>query len=100
MSNETTPSPLSATGVEVRKTTTGWLRPFANFRRSSWVRVLDRSRKTIIAGFPPNESWLNAFAVANGYDLEVGVEDLEVPSQNALVNHLVGKVLKPIWQSR
>jgi len=58
----------------------GWLKPFENLRRSCWVSVLDGgSRKTIAAGFPPNASWLNAFAIANGYDLgEVGdVSDME-----------------------
>ena len=37
----------------------------------------DGSRKTIVAGFPPNGSLVNAFAIANGYDLGVGgVDDM------------------------
>ena len=71
-SNETTPGFPAAAEVGVRKTMMGWLKPFANLRQSSWVRVLssslDWSRKTIVAGFPPNASWLNALAIANGYD--------------------------------
>ena len=81
MSNETT-APGFSEEVGVRNTTTGWLMPAANFRRSSWLNVLDGSRKTIVAGFPANGSWVNAFAIANGYVLEVdvvdGIEDPEL----------------------
>ena len=73
------PRSSSVTEVEdvgVRKTTMGWLKPFTNLRRSSWVSVVDLSRKITVAGFPPNGSWVNAFAIANGYDL-VGVGDVE-----------------------
>ena len=52
----------------------GWPKPFANCWRSSRVSVFDGSRKTIAAGFPPNRSWVNEFAIANGYVLEIGVE--------------------------
>lgn len=57
----------------------GWLRPFANLRRSSWVREFEGSRKITVAGFPPNGSRVNAFAIANGYDLgmDVEVDDME-----------------------
>ena len=51
----------------------GWLKPLANLRRSSWVSVLDGLRKMIVAGLPPNAALVNAFAIANGYDLGVGV---------------------------
>ena len=37
--------------------------------------MLDGSRKTIAAGFPPNGFWVNAFAIANGHDL-AGVPDV------------------------
>lgn len=52
----------------------GWLRPFDNLRRSSWVSVSGESRKMIVAGFPPNGSWVKAFAIAHGYDLGMDVE--------------------------
>ena len=49
--------------------------PFTKLRRSSWVSVSYGFRNTIVAGFPPNASWVNAFAIANGYDLGVGAVD-------------------------
>ena len=59
----------------VKKTTMGWLMPFTKLKRSSWVSVSDGFRNTIVAGFPPNASWVNAFAIAKGYDLGVGAVD-------------------------
>ena len=60
----------------MRKTTTGWLRPLANFNRSSWVNAPDGSGEKMVAGFPAN-----AFTIANGYVLGVdavyGVGDPE-----------------------
>lgn len=70
----------------------GWLMAFENFRRSSWVSVLDESRKTIVAGFPPNASWLNAFAATYGYDLEVDVGHMEDTSRNGAVSCFSSKV--------
>lgn len=65
--------------IGVKKTSMGWLKPLTNFRRSSWVRVLlDGSRKITVAGLPPNGSWVNALAIANGYDLGVwDADDME-----------------------
>ena len=75
MSKEATSRLFTEVEVGVKKTTMGWLKPFANLRRSSWVSVSDGLRKMIVAGLPPNTSWVNAFAIANGYDLGADVVD-------------------------
>jgi len=46
--------------------------------------MLDRLRKTIVAEFPPNVSWVNAPPIANGYTPRAGsAHDMEGTSQDA-----------------
>lgn len=64
----------------MRKTATGWFRPEANSKRSSWVNVSDGSWKTIVAELPANGSWVNVIVIASGYVLGLDVVgDIEDP---------------------